>query len=621
VREASGKDQILFVIDEIGQYVGSSQNKILDLQGLAENLKNIGQGKVWVIGTAQQTLTEDDPRAAINSPQLFKLKDRFPITVELESSDIKEICYRRLLAKSASGADQIGALFDNHGQALRHHTRLADAKYYDANYDRTTFVNLYPFLPAHFDILLHLLGALAKSTGGIGLRSAIKVIQDILVEGSGNEPPVADQELGWLATTGTLYDSLERDIHRAFPSIRQVVERVCIRYPDEPLKQDIGKTVAVLQILGNLPVTVQNVANLLHPKVDAHPLGDVVKDAVDVMLRDPLVPLGEHDGNLRFFSEKLNDVEKERGQLALRSADLRRIFNEALREVFEPLPSARVDGTLTVTSGIKHLTAGQAASLAGERETVQTVIVFAESADYDAERTRILDESRQRSSEHTIYLLGRTAPDAQNLVNEIFRCQRIVDIHRSDPDQEVKEYCNGQTERAARFANELGSLLRRSLTQGSFVFRGSATAVDSLDQTLAGAAKRYLFDTAGHIFDRYQEAPVRVPTDLAEKFLRAASANLRSVSSQLDPLGLVKVSGTAASIDTGHKALISIHDQIERTGTIEGKRLLEVFSGPRFGWSPDTTRYLIAALLIAGEIKFKVSGREVTVIASKRSTP
>jgi hypothetical protein len=284
---------------------------------------------------------------------------------------------RRLLAKSISGADKIGALFDRHGQALRHHTRLVDAKYYDANYDRTTFINLYPFLPAHFDILLHLLGALAKSTGGIGLRSAIKVIQDILVESSGNQPPVADQELGWLGTTSTLYDSLERDIHRAFPSIRQAVEKVCIRYPDEPLKQNIGKTVAVLQILGNLPVTVQNVASLLHPQVNAPSLGDAVKETVDVMLRDPLVPLGENEGNLRFFSEKLNDVEKERGQFALRSADLRRIFNEALRDVFEPLPSARVNGTLTVTSGVKHLSAGQTASLVGERETIQTVEALA----------------------------------------------------------------------------------------------------------------------------------------------------------------------------------------------------------------------------------------------------
>ena len=100
IREATGRQYIIFVIDEVGQYVGSRQNLILNLDGLAKNVKQIGEGKVWIIGTAQQTLTEDDPRSAINSPQLYKLKDRFPVQVDLESSDIREICTRRLLGKS-----------------------------------------------------------------------------------------------------------------------------------------------------------------------------------------------------------------------------------------------------------------------------------------------------------------------------------------------------------------------------------------------------------------------------------------------------------------------------------------------------------------------------------------
>lgn len=149
VREATGKEYIIFIVDEIGQYVGSNQNKILDLQGLAQNLKNIGDGKVWLVGTAQQTLTEDDPRAALNSPELYKLKDRFPIQIELESSDIREICYRRLLGKSPEGEKQLGKLFDDHGQALRHNTKLEDAKFYDAEFDREAFVNLYPDRKSH----------------------------------------------------------------------------------------------------------------------------------------------------------------------------------------------------------------------------------------------------------------------------------------------------------------------------------------------------------------------------------------------------------------------------------------------------------------------------------------
>lgn len=198
VRETSGKEYIIFVIDEVGQYVGSNQNKILDLQGLAENLKNIGDGKAWIVGTAQQTLTEDDPRAALNSPELYKLKDRFPIQVDLESRDIKEICYRRLLGKSPAGEKELDQLFAQHGQSLRQNTKLQDAKYYDADFNRESFINLYPFLPAHFDILLHLLGALAKSTGGIGLRSAIKIVQEVLTEGpEGQTLPRTGRWVGW----------------------------------------------------------------------------------------------------------------------------------------------------------------------------------------------------------------------------------------------------------------------------------------------------------------------------------------------------------------------------------------------------------------------------------------
>ena len=315
IRDTTGKQYILFIIDEIGQYIGSRQNLILNLDGLSKNLKNFGNGKVWIIGTAQQTLTEDDPRASFNSPELYKLKDRFPIQIDLEARDIKEICYRRLLGKSSKGIKQLSEYFDQYGQALRHNTKLQDAKYYDANFDKESFVNLYPFLPAHFDILLHLLGALAKTTGGIGLRSAIKVVQDILIEGADGELSVAEQPLGWLATTVTLYDTLEKDIQRSFQSINLAVGKVLIRFPDSQLHQEVAKTVAILQILGNLPVTIQNVASLMHHGVNVSSRSDEIERAVNDLIADSIVPFGEKDNNLHFFSEKLNDIEQERAQI------------------------------------------------------------------------------------------------------------------------------------------------------------------------------------------------------------------------------------------------------------------------------------------------------------------
>ena len=610
--EASGNEYIIFIVDEVGQYVGSRQNLILNLDGLAKNLKNIGDGKVWIVGTAQQTLTEDDPNASLNSPELYKLKDRFPIQIDLEANDIKEICCNRLLGKSPTGEAELGDLFDRHGQALRHNTKLVDARAYGADFDKQTFIDLYPFLPAHFDILLHLLGALAKSTGGIGLRSAIKVIQDVLVEGADHSTPIANQPVGWLATTVTLFDALKKDIEKGYLSLYQSVRKVMIRFPDSKLHQDIAKTVCVLQILGNLPLSIQNVASLMHGGVANASVADQVKITAEELISDAIVPLGEQDGNLCFHSEKLNDIEQERGIIPLRAVELRRIQNETLREAYSPLPSTHLNGTLSVQTGLKAQTSGGVpASLSGERNTVQTVVELVNPTDYDAAKARLMEESRHKSANYTIFLFGRTTPEMEKLTAEIYRSKEIVNKYRNEPDQEVKEYCNGQTDRANRLMGELERLIKRSLVQGSFIFRGEVTAVESISQDLIDAARKHLASVAEQVFERYNEAPVRTGTDLAEKFLRLG--NLSGVTNATDPLSLVQTQGGRPSINTGHKAITSIRDMIERQGSIEGKRLIDLFTDAPYGWSQDTLRYLVAAMLVAGEIKLKVAGREVTV--------
>lgn len=610
LREATGNDCVVFIVDEVGQYVGSRPNLILDLDGLAKNLKGSGNGKAWIIGTAQQTLTEDDPRAALNSPELFKLKDRFPIQLDLESSDIKEICYRRLLGKSSDGEARLKQLFSKHGQTLRHCTKLHEAPVYNAGLEEQSFVNLYPFLPAHFDLLLHLLGALARSTGGIGLRSAIKVIQDILIEGPEGQQPVAERPVGWLATTETLYDALEKDIRRAFPEKHAALSKVFDQFPNSGIHAAVGKTVVVLQLLNNMPVNAQNVASLLHPEVDAESVRDAVDAAIKDLSANAFVPFGEKDGNLCFFSEKLNEIDQERAQIPLRSVETRRIANESLKEALQPLPKVQLHGTLSVGTGLKTMVGNLVTPLAGERDTVQTVVRLVDPTDYDRVRTELAEESRQRTSESTVYLIARSDPHIDELVAEAYRCQEIAQRYRNDPEQEVKEYCSGQADRAQSLQVEVQRALRRQLVEGSFVFRGSVTAVSSLAAELSEAGRKHLVTVAEQVFDRYAEAPARVDTGLAEKFLRLE--NLRAVTSATDPLGLVQVKGGTPRIDTEHKAIVSIRDYIDRTGVAEGKRLLEYFGEAPFGWSQDTIRYLVAAMLLGGDVKLRISGRDVT---------
>ncbi|MEL7499022.1 MAG: BREX system P-loop protein BrxC [Planctomycetota bacterium] len=616
VRGHSGKEYIMFIVDEVGQYVASSSNLILNLDGLAKNLKSIGNGKVWIMGTAQQTLTEDDPRAALNTPELFKLNDRFPIKIDLPASDIKQICYERLLKKSEAGKSLLTDRFTEKGQELRQNTRLENAEYYSADFDSDTFADLYPFLPSHFEILLQLLGQLAKSTGGIGLRSAIKVIQDILIEGPEDQDPICEKPVGWLATMVTLFDALEKDIERASKTIYSAYGKIAIQRPGSQIHADIGKTVAVLQILDNIPVTRRNVAALMHSSVEASSNFDAVEKAIEDLINEPKVPFDERDGNLCFLSERLSDIQQTRSEIHLPTVQGRRIFNTAIKNLFEPLPSRKLFDTLTVTSGVKARSGQLQASLSGDKNAIQTIIEFVPADDFDTKQTSLVDESRGNSARNNIYMLGRNSEEFDKLVLEIYRCEEIARRFKNDPDDDVRSYCSSQHDRATELSQKLEGKLRKSLLEGVFIFRADKTAVDSMGSQLLDACKKFLGDeVAEHVFEHYKQAPVRVDTAVAESFLK--TENLSSITEKKDPLGLVKKEGGSFEIDVNHAALGSIRDYLGTHGNLDGKQLVKKFSDDPYGWSQDTLRYLIAAMFRASELKLKISGIEITALGQQ----
>ena len=154
IKERSGRDKVVFIVDEAGQYVASSDSLVRNLQGFAQNLKEVGKGRAWILATAQQTLTDDV--GALNSPKLFKLKDRLAIPVELKADDIKVITHTRLLSKKTEAKSELEKLYAAHGARLNVLTRLEGARGYATEVGSKQFVDLYPFLPQHFDLMMNI---------------------------------------------------------------------------------------------------------------------------------------------------------------------------------------------------------------------------------------------------------------------------------------------------------------------------------------------------------------------------------------------------------------------------------------------------------------------------------
>ena len=354
IARRSGTEKVVFIVDEVGQYIAGRDELILNLDGLAKNVKNLGRGKAWLVATAQQTLTEDNPQAQLNSPKIAKLNARFPIPIDLKASDIRTICHKRLLAKSAEARTELCALFDRHGQRIIMATKLTQAKVLTSSLDRESFADLYPFLPQHLDLLLILLGRLAKTSGGLGLRSAIKVVQDVLVDsGSPGATPLADEPVGALANAVVFYDCLRKDIQHSFPHVVQGVEKAVSAFGDESVEGRLAKAVGVLQVLEDFPLTAENAAALMLPSVEAEPLYEKVRQAAKNLLDEPLVPFAEVDGKLRFMSPVVDDLNKKRQSLQPTTAELRDVIVQAVRDIFSPKPITRTASGKSVGCGIK----------------------------------------------------------------------------------------------------------------------------------------------------------------------------------------------------------------------------------------------------------------------------
>ncbi|MFH1924677.1 MAG: BREX system P-loop protein BrxC, partial [Planctomycetota bacterium] len=109
---------LVFVVDEVGQFVARTVNKMLDLQGIVQALGRVGQGKFWVVVTSQEKLNElvgglDDSRV-----ELARLMDRFPLQVHLEPNDISEVTSKRVLAKTSEAEQVLGDRFEKHRGSL-----------------------------------------------------------------------------------------------------------------------------------------------------------------------------------------------------------------------------------------------------------------------------------------------------------------------------------------------------------------------------------------------------------------------------------------------------------------------------------------------------------------------
>ena len=88
--------RLLFMIDEVGQYVGDSIDLLMNLQSLVEKIGSECNGKIWVVCTGQEAI---DEIIKTRQDQFSRIQARFKTRLSLTSSSADEVIQKRILRR------------------------------------------------------------------------------------------------------------------------------------------------------------------------------------------------------------------------------------------------------------------------------------------------------------------------------------------------------------------------------------------------------------------------------------------------------------------------------------------------------------------------------------------
>ncbi len=586
---------LVFVIDEVGQFVARDVQKMLDLQGVVQSLGRVGRGKMWLIVTSQEKLGElvggiDDRRV-----ELARLMDRFPqpLQVHLQPSDIAEVTSRRVLSKNAEAQNILRELFARHRGRLTDNTHITAAiKLPELSTE--AFVDLYPLLPYQIDLIINVVSGLrtadgaSKHVGGAN-RTIIKLAQQLLIHPDVN---LAAKPVGELARIDQIYDLVSSNI----PSeLRGKIEAVSDQV-EHLLAQPVAKAICLLQYVQSIHRTPENIAATLQSSVEGDSRLAEIKAALDELERALLVRRG--DDGYRITSPAEDDWEGLRARSALKPADEGRIHADIVQGLWQPQPSHTLHGVKVFKAGL-YLNGRQVVT--GDIDVHLTLV-------RPEELTRSVEDARQRSQAEakSIFWTAPLSDAIDRETEELFRSHEV--LKRKEREAQTKDETKLVAEekrREKRHKDELRKLFEQELLSGSVFFRGNDRSPDESVTEVAEATKQILAIALPEVFDRFQEAATRVAKGDLEALLESDS--LLGLPPVFTQLRLVRdESGKPVFVTDGGplaEMLATIKDRSDYGEMPTGRYLAEAFAKEPFGWDFEVVRLFAVALLRAGKVQ------------------
>ncbi|MDZ7703660.1 MAG: BREX system P-loop protein BrxC [Trueperaceae bacterium] len=607
---------LIFVIDEVGQFASRNELRLLDLQGvvqsfddggtaLGENRSETGvmpgsfRGRLWLLVTSQEALDSVVENLDSKRTELQRLQDRFQNPIDLKPTDITEVTKQRLLKKKSTLEPAFQQLYDQHAGSLKLHTRLDSAEQRELN--TQSFTDLYPLLPYQFDLLIDIIGTIrsqgqAGATYGAAVRPVLAMVRDLL-----NDDTLAldTRDVGKIVTFDEVYDILD---HRIRTDLRDSIDQISSDLGPAALATRVAKALVLLSMTRRgVKKTLRSLSATLYSEIGANSRETEVQAALQKL--EAMERIGLNDGEYEFLSQEARNWESERNAIdpgnklreeirkVIIASVARQTYNHKGLKTFQP--TLLLDGTPPLGSSKGDITL-RLDTLAADP-----------------------DHAYVQSNQHqqdicSVIPITRTTEDA---ATQLWRSRTMIERYERDDSQ--AQNITRERQRLSAAEVKLSDDLAGAIMSAKYYFRGQdiSPTSDNINRLVAE-----LFEpVVDKVFPKLSDLTITPKSeDLRMLFTQDT---LTAMNELLGPSGLdvLRTEAGKPVLDANaaiFRDLKQFVEQRTQSGqTPNGLALTQTFNEAPYGWSQERVRYLVAALFRAGALEVHAQADRFTSYA------
>ena len=307
--DSKGKSfRLMFMIDEVGQYIGSDGSLMLNLQTIVEEIGSKCDGRVWVMVTSQEAI---DSITKISGDDFSKIQGRFNTRLSLSSSSVDEVIKKRILAKTETAEQMLLMSYGKNSAVLKNlftfNDAVLDLKGYSGEYD---FVETYPFVPYQFRLMQNVLaqirkhGNSGKHLSG-GERSMLSGFQEAA-------QAIENKDENALVPFSLFYNTVHTFLESA---IRRVVDR-CQTAADshdgiEQYDVSILKLLYLIRYVDDIKANVDNITTLMVDDIRADKINmrKSIQESLDRLVSQNYI--ARNGDTYTFLTDDEQDIERD----------------------------------------------------------------------------------------------------------------------------------------------------------------------------------------------------------------------------------------------------------------------------------------------------------------------